>query len=71
LLMGELRKAPSVLRLTYLADVEPPWLVNARLNALKKRIKAHWKKINRYQLTIETEVYWRHGGPVSQGGRGQ
>jgi hypothetical protein len=71
LLIQELRKAPSVLRLTYLADVEPESIVKARLKALKNRLKQHWKEINRYQLSIETEVFWRHGGPVSQGGRNQ
>ena len=68
LLMEELRQAPSVLRLTYLADVEPESVVKARLKVLKKRLKEHWKEINSYQLTIETEVFWRHGGPVSLSG---
>jgi uncharacterized repeat protein (TIGR01451 family) len=68
LLMEELRKAPSVLRLTYLADVEPEGLVKARLKALKKNIIKHWKEVDSYQLTIETEVFWRHGGPVGKGG---
>jgi len=67
LLLEELRKAPSVLRLTYLADVESPSLVKARLKALKRRLAERWKEFNSYELTIETEVFWRHGGPVSQG----
>jgi hypothetical protein len=68
LLMEELRKAPSVLRLTYLADVESEGLVKARLNALKKRIIQYWNQVDSYQLTIETEVFWRHGAPVGKGG---
>ena len=74
LLLEELRKAPSVLRLTYLADVEPEGLVKARLKVLKKHLiqlwsQGHGNQVDSYQLTIETEVYWRHGGPVGKGGR--
>jgi hypothetical protein len=68
LLLDELRKAPSVLRLTYLADVEPEGLVKARLKALKKRLIQYWNQVDSYQLTIETEVFWRHGAPVGKGG---
>jgi uncharacterized repeat protein (TIGR01451 family) len=69
LLLEELRKAPSVLRLTYLADVEPEGLVKARLKVLKKRLIQLWSQgkgnqVDLYPLTIETEVFWRHGAPV-------
>jgi len=68
LLLEQLRKAPSVLRLTYLADVESESVVDARIDAMKDRILQRWKQIGSYPLTIETEVFWRHGGPVDRGG---
>jgi len=61
LLLKELRKAPSVLRLSYLGDTETRGLVEDRLKALKKEITAKWD--GGYPLTIETEVFWRRGGP--------
>ncbi|HEY6873584.1 MAG TPA: isopeptide-forming domain-containing fimbrial protein [Geobacteraceae bacterium] len=61
LLLKELRKAPSVLRLSYLGDVEHRGLVEDRLKALKKEITGKWD--GGYPLTIETEVFWRRGGP--------
>ncbi len=61
LLLKELRKAPSVLRLSYLADVENEGLVEKRLKALKKEIAGKWD--GGYRLTIETEVFWRRGSP--------
>ena len=65
-LLKELKKAPSVLRLSYLADIEPKSLVNERLNALKKTIARQWKKSkDGYPLAIETEIYWRRGAPVN------
>ncbi len=61
LLLKELRKVPSVLRLSYLADVENRGLVEDRLKALKKEINGKWD--GGYRLTIETEVFWRRGSP--------
>jgi fimbrial isopeptide formation D2 family protein/uncharacterized repeat protein (TIGR01451 family) len=61
LLLRELAKAPSVLRLSYLADVEKEGLVEKRLKALKKEIAG--KSNGGYRLTIETEVFWRRGSP--------
>ena len=61
LLLKELRKAPSVLRLSYLADIENKGLVEARLKAIKKEITGKWD--GGYRLTIETEVFWRRGSP--------
>ena len=58
LLLKELRKTPSVLRLSYLGDVENRGLVEA----LKKEIIGKWD--GGYPLTIETEVFWRRGGPL-------
>ena len=67
LLLGELRKAPSTLRLSYLADNEDTQLVDRRLNAIKQQIMDAWQKANPgYALTIEPEVFWRRGGPPKQ-----
>ncbi len=63
-LMEELKKSPSVLRLSYLADVEPEAIVRKRLDFLKKEIERQWAlSKGGYRLTIETEVFWRRGGP--------
>jgi hypothetical protein len=65
-LIEELKKAPSVLRLSYLADVEREGLVRKRLKALKKEIATQWNRSNGgYELVIETEVFWRRGGPLA------
>jgi len=61
LLLKELRKAPSVLRLSYLGDTENRRLVEDRLKALKEEITGKWD--GGYPLTIETEVFWRRGSP--------
>ncbi|HEY5973201.1 MAG TPA: SdrD B-like domain-containing protein, partial [Geobacteraceae bacterium] len=61
LLLKELRKAPSVLRLSYLAENENEGLVEDRLKTLKKEISGKWD--GSYRLTIETEVFWRRGSP--------
>jgi uncharacterized repeat protein (TIGR01451 family) len=63
-LLEELRKKPSVLRLSYLGDVEGKGLVQDRLEALKKEISWQWKESDGgYQLVIETEIFWRRGAP--------
>ena len=63
-LMSELLKAPSTLRLSYLADVEKKGLVKKRLKALKKEISKRWDTLDGgYPLIIETEVFWRRGAP--------
>lgn len=64
ILLDELRKAPSVLHLTYLGDVEDPKLVERRLKALERQISAAWDRLHCcYRLTIESEVFWRYGTP--------
>jgi hypothetical protein len=66
LLMTELRAAPAVLRLSYLADVEEPQLVEQRLDALRERIDAAWHATESccaYELVVEPEVFWRRGEP--------
>jgi uncharacterized repeat protein (TIGR01451 family)/fimbrial isopeptide formation D2 family protein len=66
-LLTELKKSPSVLRLSYLADVEREGLVKERLKALKKEIARQWDRADgEYRLTIETEVFWRKGGPTGR-----
>jgi large repetitive protein len=67
LLMTELKKAPAVLRLAYLADVEDADLVERRLSALKNEISQSWRELDCcYQLSIEQTVFWRLGGPPKQ-----
>jgi len=61
LLLKELRKTSSVLRLSYLAENENKRLVDDRLKALKQEITGKWD--GGYRLTIETEVFWRRGSP--------
>ena len=69
LLLAELRKAPSVLRLSYLADVEDEQLVQRRLKVVKQQILDAWKAApmgddTSYALEVEPEVFWRRGGPT-------
>jgi len=64
LLLTELQKAPAVLRLAYVADVESESLVNKRLDELKKQIMRDWEQHGCcYELVVEPEVFWRLGGP--------
>jgi uncharacterized repeat protein (TIGR01451 family) len=63
-LLGELRKAPSVLRLSYVGDTEDAGLVERRMQALKRQLTEAWDADkDRYVLTIEPEVFWRRGAP--------
>src|SRR5688572_24942053 len=67
LLLQELRKAPAVLRLSYLADLEDPQLVEARLKALRRQIEEAWATTEGgppYELDIEPDVFWRRGEPT-------
>ncbi len=67
LLLDELKKAPAVLRLSYVADLEPESLVNERLDDLKKRIMDSWRSSGAdYELVVEPEIHWRLGGPARQ-----
>jgi uncharacterized repeat protein (TIGR01451 family)/fimbrial isopeptide formation D2 family protein len=64
LLLDELKKSASVLRLSYLAEAESESLVNDRLKSVKRDIETAWKQQSGpYDLTLETEVFWRTGGP--------
>jgi uncharacterized repeat protein (TIGR01451 family) len=60
LLLDELRKAPAILRLSYVADTEEEELVEQRMRAIKSQVTKAWGG------TIETEVFWRRGGPAKQ-----
>jgi large repetitive protein len=63
-LLGELRKAPSVLRLSYVADTEDAALVERRMQAIKRQVTEAWdSEKDSYVLTIEPEVFWRRGAP--------
>jgi uncharacterized repeat protein (TIGR01451 family) len=67
LLIEELEKAPSTLRLSYVADVEDPKLVEQRLEAVKNEIEAAWEALALdYELTIEPQVFWHRGAPVDR-----
>jgi len=64
LLLEELRKAPAVLRLSYVADTEDAALVERRVEAVKRQLTKAWDAAKyRYVLTIEPEVFWRRGAP--------
>ncbi len=67
LLLEQLGKAPAVLRLSYVADVEDAGLVERRLSAVKREIERAWGP-DKYPLTIEIEVFWRRGAPVDGSG---
>ena len=67
MLLSELQKGPAVLRLAYVADVEPEKLVEQRLDLLKSQIMTEWQALNCcYELVIEPEIFWRLGGPPEQ-----
>jgi uncharacterized repeat protein (TIGR01451 family) len=63
LLLEELQKAPGILRLSYVADVEDEGLVDERLASVEKHIAEAWEVLGGYELTIEPEIYWRRGAP--------
>jgi uncharacterized repeat protein (TIGR01451 family) len=62
LLLEELKKGPAVLRLSYLADLEEPALVEARTEAMQRWVEDAWSSSGgRYELEVETDVFWRLG----------
>jgi uncharacterized repeat protein (TIGR01451 family) len=64
LLLAELRKSRSILRLSYLADVEDKQLADRRLESVDHTISDAWHAMNCcYELTIEREVFWLRGSP--------
>ncbi|HKY32408.1 MAG TPA: hypothetical protein VJV23_07730 [Candidatus Polarisedimenticolia bacterium] len=68
LLLAELRKAPAVLRLSYVADTEDAGLVERRMDAVKSAILGAWDEADAYPLTIEPEIFWRLGAPPRKRG---
>jgi large repetitive protein len=67
LLLDELRKAPSVLRLSYIADTEDRALVERRMEAFKRQLTEAWDAgKGNYVLSIEPEVFWRRGAPLKR-----
>jgi uncharacterized repeat protein (TIGR01451 family) len=67
LLLDELRKAPAILRLSYIADTEEERLVEKRMEAIESQLKKTWGSLkNSYALTIEPEVFWRTGAPAKR-----
>ncbi len=70
LLLDELEKAPAVLRLSYLADVEDQKLVERRVKALRRMLDDAWQARDAtYRLSIEQEIFWRTGKPPARDGR--
>ncbi|HLQ78662.1 MAG TPA: SdrD B-like domain-containing protein, partial [Terriglobia bacterium] len=64
LLLEEMHKAPGVLRLSYVADIEDATLVQRRMEAIKRQLTKAWQASkSSYPLTIEPEVFWRRGAP--------
>jgi uncharacterized repeat protein (TIGR01451 family) len=69
LLLEELKKAPAVLRLSYVADIEDEPLVERRVDKFKSDIMKAWRKQDCcYELVIEPEIFWRRGGPPDGSG---
>ena len=64
LAIEQLLKQDSVLRVTYLADVEKQRLVRKRLSHLIAKVEQDWEQRSDRELEIEHEIFWRHGGPV-------
>lgn len=67
LLIEQLKDKPSILRLSYLADIEDSGLVDDRLEKVQEAILGKWQSIDSYDLKIETEIFWRRGGPPDFG----
>lgn len=67
LLIEQLKDKPSILRLSYLADIEDSGLVDDRLESMQEAILEKWQSIESYDLKIETEIFWRRGGPPDIG----
>jgi large repetitive protein len=64
LLIIELQKDPSILRLSYLGENETEDEVEDRLDAIEELISDRWQQIDCcYKLLIEKEVFWRKGKP--------
>ena len=62
LLLAELEKEESILRLSYLADREDEALVRARLRAVEALVRDQWRHRGGRTLEVETEVFRRADG---------
>ncbi|MDP6981018.1 MAG: OmpA family protein [Myxococcota bacterium] len=62
-LIEELEAGPSILRLSYVADVEDAGLVGRRLDAMRETIESRW---THEPLRIENDVFWRLGQPATE-----
>lgn len=65
MLLAELERAESILRLSYLADREDDALVRDRLRAIEKFVRALWRERGGDALEVETEVFRRADGRAS------
>ncbi len=64
LLITELQKEGSILRLSYLGENESEDEVENRLDAIEELVSDRWQELDCcYKLTIEKEVFWRKGSP--------
>jgi uncharacterized repeat protein (TIGR01451 family) len=64
MLITELQKDASILRLSYLGENESESEVEDRLDAIEELISDRWEALNCcYKLNIESEVFWRKGKP--------
>jgi len=64
LLITELQKEGSILRLSYLAENETEDEVDDRLDAIEELVSDRWAELDCcYKLVIEKEVFWRKGSP--------
>ena len=62
-LYNVLRKKPSVLRVSYLANGEGKKLIKKRLKTIRKMLKARWDDCDcHFELIIEEEIKHRKGG---------
>jgi len=67
LLLEELERAPATLRLSYLADLEDEPLVNDRVDAISSEVLEAWEALGSpYELSVETEIFWRLGEPADE-----
>jgi uncharacterized repeat protein (TIGR01451 family) len=66
LVMDQLIAQPAILRISYLADLEDPGLVDDRLDAFEEEIRSRWEETGSYELEIEPEVFWRRGAPAER-----
>ncbi|MBY0400911.1 DUF11 domain-containing protein, partial [Myxococcota bacterium] len=65
-LVAELAKGDAILRLTYIADIESKALVEDRLEAIEEAIRDAWSARGGKALEVESEIFWRRGGPVKR-----